>query len=366
MDTTCLSELVRPNVLKLKPYHSARHDYSDGILLDANENPIGASINESDSLHRLNRYPDPFQKELKFKIAVFRHVNENQIFIGNGSDEAIDILFRVFCEPRVDSVLITPPTYGMYSVQASIHDTKVIKSHLTTEFQLNMLDIELKLQEYPKIVWLCSPGNPTGTLLTKSSIIHILNRATKSIVVVDEAYIDFCSDNSCIGLLDKHPNLVILQTLSKSFGLAGLRLGFAITHPDIINYMNKIKAPYNLSQLTISTGLKAFSEDSISTMRSNVATIKSTNNQFREWLNTIACIRILDKNNANFVLIQLVVNNQPNNDLAVSIYKSLAQSNIIVRYRGTEVNCEACLRITIGTAVEMQQLKSLLLDLLKL
>eukprot|EP00835_Amoeboradix_gromovi_P002648 NODE_154_length_16838_cov_0.293327.p5 type:complete len:360 gc:universal NODE_154_length_16838_cov_0.293327:14583-15662(+) len=346
--------LVRENIKRLKPYTSARHDIKEGILLDANENSIGDSIGCN-----LNRYPDPFQRELKKKIANFRKVDESNIFIGNGSDEAIDLIIRVFCEPKQDSVLITPPTYGMYGVQADIHDVTVLKANLLPDFQLDMAEMLSQISKNPKIVWLCSPGNPTGTCLTKSSIKAVIQASINSIVVIDEAYIDFCPLSTCIDFLSEFENVVILQTCSKSFGLAGLRLGIALASDSIIAFMNKIKTPYNLSQLTISHGLKAFSKESIDRMNEMTTHLNISRYNFREWLSQFTFVRILDQGNANFVLCQILVDNKPNNDVALKMYKSLVDDGIITRFRGNDTNCEATLRISIGNDHEMIVLKSL-------
>ena len=345
--------LVRENIRRLKPYHSARHDFKEGILLDANENSLGDTIGAN-----LNRYPDPFQRELKKKIAAFRNVRESQIFVGNGSDEAIDLLTRVFCEPKQDSILITPPSYGMYGVVADIHDVTVLKANLTPEFQLDMIEMKHQMTKSPKIIWLCSPGNPTGTLLNKQSIMQVIALATDNIVVIDEAYIDFCPLDSCVDLL-QFENVVVLQTCSKSFGLAGLRLGIALANENIISFMNKIKAPYNLSQVTINYGLLAFSSESISKMEDMVAQLNKSREYFRQWLKTQSFVKILDKGNANFVLCQILVDGVPNNEVALKMYKSLALDGIIVRFRGNDMNCEAALRISIGNNEELNLLKEI-------
>eukprot|EP00834_Sanchytrium_tribonematis_P000551 NODE_10_length_61504_cov_0.956502.p23 type:complete len:363 gc:universal NODE_10_length_61504_cov_0.956502:28851-29939(+) len=347
-----VQSLVRQNIKVLKSYSSARHESNAGsILLDANENSLGDSLGLN-----LNRYPDPLQINLKAKIAAFRNVNEDQIFAGNGSDEAIDILFRVFCEPQKDCVLICPPTYGMYSVQASIHDSPVISVNLLSNFQLDVASLESQVMSNPKLVFLCNPGNPTGTLLRSEDINRVISLYKNSIIIIDEAYIDFCSQYSSLSLI-RNEKVVILQTCSKSFGLAGLRLGIAIANKAIIYYMNKVKAPYNLSQLTIEHGIRAFSTESISRMKDSVQKIIALRNDFRCWMDSLDFVRLLDSNDANFVLCQICIDKQPNNEAAINIYHHLKGLGVVVRYRGNEHNCYGSLRISIGTKQEMEILK---------
>jgi histidinol-phosphate aminotransferase len=234
-----INELVRDNVKHLIPYSCARDDYkgSSGVFLDANENPFG----------NLNRYPDPYQHKLKSAISLVKMVNEESVFLGNGSDEIIDLCFRIFCNPGVDKVMIFPPTYGMYEVSASINDVAVIKVPLDDDFQINIKEVELLLKDQNiKLVFICSPNNPSGNCMNSEDIEYILNNFT-GIVILDEAYNDFSNKPSFISMTGRWPNLVVMQTFSKAFGLASVRIGIAYSNPDIIRFFNWIKPPYNIS-----------------------------------------------------------------------------------------------------------------------
>ena len=248
-----LQDLIRPNIKNLIPYSSARDEFKgkEGTFMDANENSFGSPIGEN-----LNRYPDPLQMELKEKIGRLKGVIPSRIFLGNGSDEAIDILFRAFCNPGKDNVIIVPPTYGMYEVAANINDVNCIKINLTGEFQLNVKGLLDSINPDTKLIFLCCPNNPTGTSLKAGDIKNILTNF-QGIVVLDEAYIDFANYKSLTSELDNYPNLVILQTLSKAWGLASLRLGMAFASEEIIDVFNKIKPPYNISGQTQQLVLKA-------------------------------------------------------------------------------------------------------------
>ncbi len=250
-----IDKLVRKNILKLKPYTSARGSYLEGILMDANENSLGSVVKDEKNLE-LNRYPDPNQNKLREKLSEYLGVESNKLFFGVGSDEIIDLLIRIFCEPKKDSVLIPQPTYGMYQVACEINDVKVIEVPLEKDFQLDVNRTLKAVQKNTKIIFLCSPNNPTGNLLTRKSILQILNKF-KGIVVIDEAYIDFSEKNSSVKLLDKYENLVITRTFSKAWGLAGLRCGYSIANESITNLLFKVKAPYNMNKLTASAVLEA-------------------------------------------------------------------------------------------------------------
>ncbi|KAJ3333414.1 histidinol-phosphate transaminase [Blyttiomyces sp. JEL0837] len=371
-----LEAIVRPNILALKPYRCARDDYSSGILLDANENSFGPSVSDRlDGLknattytdNHLERYPDPHQSEIKSMLAKLRGLpSDDHFFLGVGSDESIDMAIRVFCVPAKDKILTCPPTYGMYSVCAQVNDVGVVKVPLNVEggaFSLNVDAVKEAVIQDPsiKIIFLCSPGNPTGTLLAKEDIRQILTMEEyKGVVLVDEAYIDFCSEDASVAswVLD-YPNLIVTQTLSKSFGLAGIRLGVTISSPQMAAIFNKTKAPYNISTPTSILAKSAVSSEGLERMRKHVALIKEERSKLITSLLSIQGIaRIIGNNDANFVLAQIVNScGAPDNQLAFQVYKTLAEEEgVVVRFRGTEFGCEGCLRITVGTVEENQTL----------
>jgi histidinol-phosphate aminotransferase len=244
-----INNLIRKNIKNLAPYASARHEFTGeaSIFLDANENPFDTGF---------NRYPDPLQEVLKKQISILKKVSTENIFLGNGSDEAIDLLMRIFCEPRIDEIMILPPTYGMYKVSASIADIAIKTVNLTPDFQPNVVDILAKANEKTKVLFLCSPNNPTGNSFELEKMEKLVQNFN-GIVVIDEAYIDFASQESCIQWINKYPNLVILQTFSKAWGLAGIRLGMAFANKEIVALLNKVKPPYNVNQLTQKVASKA-------------------------------------------------------------------------------------------------------------
>ncbi|KAI9199403.1 pyridoxal phosphate-dependent transferase [Polychytrium aggregatum] len=342
-----LEAVVRPNIWKLQPYRCARDDYSEGILLDANENSFGPAVALETELGdlQLERYPDPHQVELKALLAQFRNVpSPDYFFLGVGSDESIDLIIRVFCTPAKDKILITPPTYGMYSVCAQVNDVGVVKVPLITEdasFQLDLPEMFKAIDADPtiKAIFLCSPGNPTSSLLKHEDIAAVLNYENfRGVVVVDEAYIDFCQDQTVSEWAKEYPNLIVTQTLSKSFGLAGIRLGIAIAQPSIARILNSTKAPYNISSLTSKHAIAALGPAGISSMKVKVASIESERARLLRELGAFAQIRLIGTNQANFVLAQcLSAEGAPDNQLAHSIYKSMAEKNkIVVRFRGNE------------------------------
>ncbi|MEX0929169.1 MAG: histidinol-phosphate transaminase [Balneolales bacterium] len=333
-----LHNLVRPNIRNLQPYRCARDDFDSGILLDANENSFGSLI-ASDL--DLNRYPDPYQNKLRDGVAAFRGLQQQQVFLGSGSDEAIDLIIRVFCEPGKDAVLITPPTYGMYKVSASINDNPVIQVPLSPQFQLRTRDILQKVTPSTKVIFLCSPNNPTANLLDREDMKEILANFG-GIVVIDEAYIDFSGKDTMVSDLNAYPNLIVLQTFSKAFGMAGTRLGIALASPEIIRVLFKIKAPYNVNKLTARAGLQAL--DRLGEMRRTVAEILAERTRLAERLETLAGIKKIFPTDANFILIRV--------DHALDTYTQLAGRGVIVRYRGDQVHCEETLRITVGTPEE--------------
>lgn len=332
--TIDIERLVRPNIKNLKTYRSARDDFEEGLLLDANENSLGSPVRNQLELHR---YPTPTQNALRKKIADWRQVGYENIFLGVGSDEAIDLLMRIFCEPGVDSVITTPPTYGMYKVSAHINNLQIKEVLLTESFQLQPGKILEEADEQTKLLLLCSPNNPTANSLKQTDLLKLVSRFP-GIVVVDEAYIDFSSRESMAGLVQQYSNLVVLQTFSKSFGLAGIRLGIAISNPEIISYLMKVKAPYNINKLTAQTALDAF--DSMELMKFNIQKILEERQYVAEQLEHAEEVEKVYPSDANFLLFKI--------KNAKEIYQKLAERGVIIRYRGNEPLCEDCLRVTIG------------------
>lgn len=330
-----LKELTRPNIWALKPYSSARDEYSGkaaSVFLDANENPYNTPN---------NRYPDPLQKELKALIAPVKKVNPEQIFLGNGSDEAIDLLFRAFCRPEVDNVVAIHPTYGMYEVCADINDVEYRKVLLDGNFQFKAEDLLKASDENTKLMFLCSPNNPTGNNLDAKEIIALL-QAFQGIVVIDEAYIDFSSQPSFIGILDEYPNLIILQTFSKAWGCAAIRLGMAFASPDIIGIFTKIKYPYNINLLTQQEALRMMQRHY--EVQRWVSTLLEERARLMEAFARLSCCKKVFPTDANFFLTRVTH--------AQAIYDYLVDQGIIVRNRSNVTLCEDCLRITVGNRPE--------------
>jgi len=345
-----LDQLVRPNIKSLKAYHSARADFSKGILLDANENSLGAPFPDADQLHR---YPDPSQEKLRDLIAEWRGVRNENVFVGVGSDEGIDLMFRIFCQPGQDRVITTPPTYGMYGVSASIHDVAVDQVLLDEKnFQPKVEEILNTATEHTKLLFLCSPNNPTGNSFEQERLTRLIEEFP-GIVVLDEAYIDFSEQESWAAKIAEFPNLVVLQTMSKSFGLAGIRLGITYASEDIINYMMKVKPPYNINKLTARKAIEAF--EKLDTIRFNLNAIRKERKQLREKLKMLDAVEEIMESDANFLLVRIAD--------AQQLYQSLAERGIIVRYRGDEPHCSRCLRITVGTSDENKRLISALKEL---
>jgi histidinol-phosphate aminotransferase len=333
-----LEQLVRPNIQKLKPYHSAREDFENGLLLDANENSQGAPI---ENLKDLHRYPSPKQQELRSRIADFREVHSKNVFVGNGSDEAIDLLFRIFCKPGTDRIIITPPTYGMYRVSADIHDITADEVLLDGEFQPRVDEILNRATDNTKLLFLCSPNNPTGNLLDASKVDRLI-KEFPGVVIIDEAYIDFSGQESYASNVTEYSNLVVLQTMSKSFGLAGIRLGIAFASEPIITYLMKVKAPYNINTLSSQVALEAFDHENGIDRRIQI--IKEERAWLRQALAKLNLVTHIYESEANFLLVKM--------ENAMEIYNRLVSQDIIVRYRGNEPGCDNCLRITIGTREE--------------
>lgn len=337
-----IQKLLRPNILTLLPYSSARHEFSGeaSVYLDANENSLGGPVNPL-----FSRYPDPNQSRLKEKIARIKNVKAEQIFLGNGSDEAIDILFRMFCVPGSDRVITCPPTYGMYSVSASIHDIKQINVSLNADFQLDVPALLRSFSGKEKLLFLCSPNNPSGNSLNRADVLQIL-KEFEGIVVVDEAYVDFSKEPSWLSELNTHPNLVILQTFSKAWGLAGLRMGMAFASAELIAVMNRVKAPYNLSEVVQNLVYEALDKKDI--MQEQVNLIIREREKLREAIAQIPMVKRVFPSDANFILVSM--------DNARAVYSRLLAEGIVVRDRSGVHLCDNCLRITIGTPEENRYL----------
>jgi histidinol-phosphate aminotransferase len=347
-----LENLLRDNIKALQPYSSARDEFSgegDYLFFDANENALGSVGSELD----YNRYPDPYQREVKALIAEQKGIETNQIFLGNGSDEAIDLLFRAFCEPKQDKVIITPPTYGMYQVSANINDVECIKIPLTEDYQPSASEIiEAANTSNAKLIFICSPNNPTGNLIDEQIIISIVEN-TNSIVVVDEAYIDFAPEKSMIRYLNDYSNLVILQTFSKAWGLANLRLGKAFASKEIIQIFNNIKPPYNVNGYTQKIAIQALKN--VAQKNQYVQQIIEERKKFKAAILKLDLVEKVYPSDTNFLLVKIKAD-------ATAIYNQLIQSKIVVRNRSKVVLCNNCLRFTIGTASENKELLKRLRD----
>jgi len=327
-----INNLVRKNILSLKPYSSARDEFSgkDGVFLDANENPFG----------KLNRYPDPLQKELKNKLSEIKSVPTECIFVGNGSDEVIDLTFRIFCNPGKDKALIFSPTYGMYEVSSEINEVELIKVPLSRTFQIDFDALENYLSdETLKLIFICSPNNPTGNSI--ENIDSVLQRF-KGIVIVDEAYIDFSKACSYITKINQYPNLIVLQTFSKAWGLAAARVGMAYADAQIISLFNKIKPPYNVSELNQKAALKAMTYPSEFDKRRSI--ILEQRSWLENQLSSVAVVIEIYSSDANFLLVEMTD--------ADKIYKELVNQKVITRNRHSMV--KNCIRITVGSPEENQ------------
>jgi histidinol-phosphate aminotransferase len=337
-----LENLVRPNIKTLKPYSSAKDEYTGEakILLDANENSLGSPLTKW-----YNRYPDPYQQKLKEKLAFIKQIAANQIFIGNGSDECIDILFRTFCEPGKDNIIICPPTYPMYEVSANINDIEIQKAPLLSDYQLNLAHIEQLVNAHTKIIWICSPNNPTGNSLDRIDIETILNHFD-GIVVVDEAYINFSKQKSFVQSLIDYPNLIVLQTLSKAWGLAGLRIGMCFANPGIIGYMNKVKAPYNINIVTQELALQALEE--VGQVNDMIKLLVDMRIALAEVIASMPHVIQVFPSDTNFLFVKI--------PQARKLYEHLLTKGIIVRDRSNLELCEDSLRITVGTEQENTEL----------
>lgn len=337
-----INNLVRDNIRILKPYSSARHEFEGkaSVYLDANENPFGSTL-ETD----FNRYPDPLQWQLKFQLTKIKGVPAENIFIGNGSDEVIDLAYRIFCNPGKDNVIICPPTYGMYEVSGNINDVEIRKVNLMEGFQLDVEGILNAVDQYTKLLFICSPNNPTGNNMNRADIELLLNNFP-GIVIIDEAYINYSNQKTFIQELTEYPNLMVMQTLSKAWGMAALRLGICFASLEIIDLYNKVKPPYNINLASQELAMQALQHT----------------NQVNDWIKIAVNERIalekelpdfsfvkkVFKSDANFLLVQV--------EDADNLYKYLASNEIVVRNRNNEPGCEGCLRITIGTSRENEKL----------
>jgi len=341
-----INNLLRKNIQNLKPYSSARDEYSGDamVFLDANENPFNEPY---------NRYPDPLQKELKQKISGLKNIPANQIFLGNGSDEPIDLLIRAFCEPGIDNIITINPTYGMYQVAADTNNVEVIKVSLTADFELEPKQILKAVTDKTKLIFLCSPNNPSGNSLNKNAMLEII-QYFNGLVIIDEAYIDFAPGKSLLPELEKYPNLVLLQTFSKAWGMAGIRLGMAFATSEIIQVLNKIKYPYNLNILTQQKALELI--ESEGEKNEWVKIIIDERAKMIRKLFKLPFVEIIYPSDANFILVKM-------ND-ARGIYEYLTEQKIIVRDRSKVTLCEDCLRITIGSPEENKKLRKALKSLI--
>lgn len=341
-----LNRITRKNIQLLKPYSSARDEFSGEakVFLDANENSLGSPLTKW-----YNRYPDPHHIELRKKIATIKGVAPDHIFIGNGSDECIDVLFRCFSEPGESNTIICPPTYGMYQVSAQINDIAILEAPLLPDYQLNLAHIEQLVNPQTRIIWICSPNNPTGNLMHLEDIETVLNNFS-GLVVVDEAYINFARQRSLIALLPDYPNLVVLQTLSKAWGLAGLRIGMAFASLEVVEIMNKVKPPYNISEPAQQLAIKALEE--VGQVNDMITLLVDMREAMAAVFRQMPLVEAVYPSDANFLLVKI--------QQAHQLYEFLLDKGIVVRDRSRVQLCDDCLRITIGT----EQENTLLVDAL--
>ena len=342
-----VNRLVRESVRKLQPYSSARDEYvSDGsemIFLDANENPFDNGV---------NRYPDPYQRSLKSVLSEQKGLAEQQILLGNGSDEVLDLIYRAFCEPNQDNIITLPPTYGMYKVLAGINAVENREVLLTKDFEPNVTEILKVADSNSKLLFICSPNNPTGNAFQKKGIKELLE-SFNGLVVVDEAYIDFSNDESWVSELKQYPNLIVTQTLSKAYGLAGIRLGICYASEEIIGILNKIKPPYNVNQLTQQRALQRVLHQDL--VKQEVKQILDEREELTKALKDLEFVTALYPTDANFVLAKV--------DDANKRYQQLLEKQVVVRNRSTQPLCENTLRFTVGTPEENKKLIAILKEL---
>ena len=334
--TIDIKNLVRKNILSLKPYSSARDEFEgeNGIFLDANENPFG----------ELNRYPDPYQLKIKQKLSELNQISTENIFLGNGSDEVIDLAFRIFCEPKKDKVLTFSPTYGMYEVSANINDVELINLDLNDNFQIDLETLKPYFEdENLKIIFICSPNNPTGNSI--KNIKYILENFN-GIVFIDEAYIDFSPEESFRNQIKNYPNLIVSQTFSKAWGMASVRVGIAYASEEIIKFYNKVKPPYNISQLNQDAILNTLNDEKINQVSENIKIILEEKKSLIQNLKKLNLVKTIFPSDANFILIEV--------DNADSVYQELVNQNVIIRNRNSVI--KNCLRITVGSPEENKKL----------
>jgi histidinol-phosphate aminotransferase len=331
-----INKLVRKNVIHLVSYSPAREEYAGNavIFMDANENPFG----------NFNRYPDPYQKSLKTAISEIRGIEYEKIFLGNGSDEIIDLCFRVFCNPGTDKTLIFPPTYGMYEVAAAVNDIKVLSIPLKDNFQMNLKRAETLFNDKKlKLIFICSPNNPTANCMNEEDIMYIIEKF-RGIVVLDEAYIEFSGKASLCKMVDKYSNLIVLQTFSKALGLAAARIGMAFTNPEIIHYFNRLKPPYNISTNNQMAAQKKIAR--VEEYKEQIKVITDERERLSKRLKSLRCVQMVYPSDANFLLVKVID--------ATIIYNTLVDNGIVVRNRSSLIT--DCLRITVGTRKENNRL----------
>lgn len=339
-----IQNLIRPNIAALAPYSCARDEFKGeaSVYLDANESPYNNGT---------NRYPDPLQSEVKSLLAPLKKVRPEQIFLGNGSDEAIDLVYRIFCRPGIDNVVAPAPTYGMYQVCADINDIEYRAIPLRADYQLDMEAMKHAIDENTKAIWLCSPNNPTGNVFAKEDLLWFLDNAN-AMIVVDEAYIDFSDKGTMVEMLDKYPNLIVLQTFSKAWGQAAIRLGIAMASEEVISLYNKVKYPYNVNILTQQQALKVLGN--VAKKENQVKEILAQRDVLKNLLLSLSCVEEIYPSDSNFLLIKVKDAN--------GIYKYLQDKGIIVRNRHRVTLCANCLRITVGTPTENAEIYNALKD----
>lgn len=337
-----LTTLVRKNILEMQPYSSARHEFTGQatVWLDANENAFGSPLEQS-----YHRYPDPLQWQLKFQLARIKGVPAENIFVGNGSDEVIDLAYRIFCRPGFDHAIVCPPTYGMYEVSANINDVGIKRIPLTQDFELDVDGVIDAIDGNTKLIFICSPNNPTGNHMRRSDVELILNNFN-GLVIIDEAYVNFSRQHSFIKELTEYPNLVVMQTLSKAWGLAALRLGLCYASLDIIDLFNKVKPPYNVNEASQQLALEALLNADL--VNDWIRQTVSNRNDLASQLGKLSFVEKVYPSDANFLLVKVTD--------ALSVYQHLSDRGIVIRNRSNVPGCEQCLRMTIGTPEENEQL----------
>ncbi|MBO4753148.1 MAG: histidinol-phosphate transaminase [Bacteroidales bacterium] len=338
-----LSKVIRRNILALAPYSCARDEFKGeaSVYVDANESPYENGV---------NRYPDPLQHDVKVLLAARKGVREEQIFLGNGSDEAIDLIYRIFCEPRIDNVVAISPSYGMYQVCADVNDVEYRAVSLTEDFQLDIPAIVSKVDEHTKVIWICSPNNPSGNAFELKDLESIVQRYSNLVVVIDEAYIDFSDKGTMLSILEKYDNLIVLQTFSKAWGQAAIRCGIAYANPEIIRYFNRVKYPYNINVLTQQAAIRALSHPEVHDR--HVEEILGGREILRILLGSLPIVEHIYPSDANFLLVRMKLDGMDNGQSADYIYHYLQNKGIIVRNRTRVHLCQGCLRITVGTPDE--------------